>query len=163
MHENWYDTAQICLNGHIANARWVSRPQHNQDFCTKCGAKTIINCVACESPIRGYYHIPGVAAPNPRAVPAYCYNCGKAYPWTEAALKAARDLSDDLDGLSKEEKDKLKGTLDDLVKDSPQTAVAAGRFERLLSKAGKSASESFRQILVDVVSETAKKIIFPDR
>lgn len=156
-----YDTAQICLNGHIANARWITRPRHNQDFCMKCGEKTITKCVNCAAPIRGYYHVPGVFGPDPRVAPAYCHNCGKPYPWTEAALMAARDLSDDLDELSNEDKGKLKGTLDDLVKDSPQTAVAAERFKRLLAKAGKSAPEAFRQILVDVVSETAKKIIFP--
>lgn len=159
--ERGYDIAQICLNGHIANGRWIDRPQHNQDSCPKCGEKTITKCPHCEATIRGYYHIPGIAGPDPRVAPAYCYSCGGPYPWTEAALKAARDLSDDLEELSNEDKGKLKGTLDDLVKDSPQTAVAAARFKRLLAKAGKSASEAFRQILVDVVSETAKKIIFP--
>ena len=157
--ESWYDTAQVCLNGHIVNAWSVKAPEQNQKFCTKCGAKTVTSCAGCQAPIRGHLH-PSFS-PGPDTPPIYCHNCGRPYPWTEAALKAARDLSDDLDELSDEEKEKLKGTLDDLVKDSHQTAVAAERFKRLLAKAGESAARAFRQVLVDVVSETAKKIIFP--
>ena len=50
--------------------------------------------------------------------------------------------------------------LDDLLHDSPMTQVAASRFKRLLSKAGHGAAESFRELLVDVVSEAAKKAIW---
>jgi hypothetical protein len=145
----------------MINAFSVSQPEHNEKFCRKCGERTVAACQECRAPIRGYYHIPNVYGGGPETAPSYCHNCGKAYPWTESALKAARDLSDDLQELTDEEREKLKGTLDELVKDSPQTTVAAGRFNRLLQKAVKSAAEAFRQILVDVISESAKKIIFP--
>jgi hypothetical protein len=157
--ESWYDTVQVCLNGHIANAWSIKAPQHNQKFCTKCGQRTVTACPGCEAPIRGHLH-PSFS-PDSSASSAYCHNCGKPYPWTERALKAARDLSDDLEELTADEREKLQATLDDLVKDSPQTTVAAGGFNRLLTKAGRPATEAFRQILVDAVSETAKKIIFP--
>ncbi|WP_096467743.1 DUF2321 domain-containing protein [Aneurinibacillus soli] len=39
--------------------------------------------------------------------PAYCRNCGNAYPWTEEALKAAKELADEIDGLTSDEKELL--------------------------------------------------------
>jgi len=57
MENGWYDTAQICTNGHVINSMARSEPKHNKKFCDKCGAKTIMNCPNCNSPIRGDYHI----------------------------------------------------------------------------------------------------------
>jgi hypothetical protein len=58
MINGWYDTAQICINGHIINSMSKSHPEHNKKFCDKCGAQTITNCPNCNAPIRGYYHAP---------------------------------------------------------------------------------------------------------
>jgi hypothetical protein len=85
--------------------------------------------------------------------------CGKPYPWTETALETARELIQELE-LSQEDKDTLEGTIDDLVTDSPKTQVAAMRFKRLVLKAGHGMLQVFRDILVDVASETAKKAIW---
>jgi len=93
-------------------------------------------------------------------LPIFCPDCGKPYPWTEAKLKAAQELSDELDNLSPAEHDLLKKSLDDIIRDTPQTPVAATQFKRLVAKAGKVAADGFRDILVDVLSEAAKKIIF---
>ena len=93
--------------------------------------------------------------------PNFCPDCGKPYPWTEAKLKAAQELANELDNLNPEERSLLKKSLDDIVRDTPQTTVAATRFKRLVAKAGKPAAEAFRKLLVDVLSETAKKIIYP--
>jgi hypothetical protein len=94
-------------------------------------------------------------------VPAYCHSCGKPYPWTAARIDAAKELSDELDGLTAEEKEQLKKSIDDIVVDTPRTTVAATRFKRLASKAGKGAVDSFKSILISVLSEAAKKILFP--
>ncbi len=79
----------------------------------------------------------------------------------EVKLKAARELSDELENLSLEERERLKKSLDDIVRDTPQTTVAATRFKKLVAKAGPVVADSFRKILVDVLSETAKKVIWP--
>ena len=58
MSDGRYDTAQICINGHIINSMSISKPEHNKKFCDKCGEPTITNCQNCNAPIRGYYHPP---------------------------------------------------------------------------------------------------------
>jgi len=160
--DNWYDTAQICIEGHPINCMSVSSPEHNRKFCRKCGAKTITNCENCSAPIKGFYHDPWASRPGnlswftPRS---FCDNCGKPYPWTEAKLKAARELADLLEELKPEERELLKKSFDDIVRDTPQTAVAATQFKRLAAKVGKTVAEELRKLVVDIASETAKKII----
>ena len=167
MKDNWYDTAQICINGHPINSRAASWPQHNMDFCDKCGASTITNCPNCNAPIKGVYHSPDDLIPANRSAckrfkpPPFCENCGKQYPWTEAKLKAAKELSDEIDNLNPEERELLKKSLDDIVRETPQTTVAVNRFKKLVAKAGKPAADAFRDILVDIVSEAIKKTIWP--
>jgi hypothetical protein len=116
MGTSWYDTAQVCLNGHAVNDMVRAAPQLNKDFCTECGAPTITACQNCKAPIQGEYHVPGVfgfgAAYSP---PSFCHKCGAAYPWTEAKLQAARELADELDELSPDEIEVLKGALTTLL------------------------------------------------
>ena len=94
-------------------------------------------------------------------LPSFCPDCGKPYPWTEAKLKAAKELADELDSLSPEECELLKKSLDDIIvmEDTPQTPVAATRVKKLIIKAAKPVAEAFRKLFIDVASETAKKII----
>jgi hypothetical protein len=160
MNESWYDTAQICTNGHVTNSASISSPQHNKKFCDKCGAPTITNCQNCNACIQGHYHAPDLWLYSYKR-PSFCHNCGKPYPWTEASLKAAQELSDELDSLSPEERSMLKKSLDEIVWDTPGTTVAATRFKKLIAKAGQVAANGFRDILVDVLSEATKKIIWP--
>ena len=155
-----YDVGQICLNGHTVNAMSQRWPQHSKKFCDKCGAATTTTCQACSAPIQGDYYVPNFIGASHYSPPAFCHNCGKPYPWTEARLKAAHELSDELDNLTDDEKESLKKSLDEIVHDSPQTTVAAMRFKKLAAKAGKSAADAFREILVDVASEAAKKTIW---
>lgn len=92
--------------------------------------------------------------------PAYCYNCGKPFPWTVSGLEAAFELADELEGLSQEEKQQLKDSIPDLVRNTPQTIVAETRFKKLMKKAGAEAYDGMKSMLVDVVSEAVKKSIF---
>jgi len=119
MSDNWYDTAQICTNGHVINSQSVYRPEHNKKFCDKCGAPTITNCQNCNSPIKGYYHVPpvGTTKYTDLPLPSFCPVCGEPYPWTEAKLKAAKELTDLLEDLSPEEREILKKSFDDIVLD----------------------------------------------
>jgi len=181
MSDGWYEKAQICTSGHVINWMSALKPEYNRSFCDKCGAPTITNCQYCKAVIRGYHHeglpahedadmmLQEVMGLMPSAMnyninlirPSFCPDCGKPYPWTEAKLKAARELSDELDSLSPKERELLKKSINDIVRDTPQTTVAATQFKRLAAKAGKVAADAFRDILVDVLSETAKKIIWP--
>ena len=114
MNGNWYDTAQICTSGHVINSQSVCRSEHNKEFCDKCGAPTITNCQNCNLPIRGYYHVPpmGTLDYTDLPLPRFYPDCGKPYPWTEAKLKAAQELSDEIEDLSPEEHEILKKSLD---------------------------------------------------
>jgi hypothetical protein len=136
----------------------ISSPQFKKKFCDKCGAPTITNCQNCDTPIRGGYHSDFIGFFD-YTPPSFCHDCGKPYPWTEAKLKAAQELTDLLEDLSPEEREILKKSFDDIVRDTPQTTVAATRFKKLVAKAGKVAAEQLRELVVDIASETAKKII----
>lgn len=160
MSDSYYDVAQICKNGHVINSMAHDYPQSNQDFCDKCGEQTITACESCNTNIQGHYHVPGVFGFSGFNTPSYCYNCGATYPWTQRSLEAAKELADELESLTEEEKEALKSSLPDLVKDGPKTVVAESRFRKLMKKAGADAYDGMRSILVDVVSEAVKKSIF---
>ncbi len=155
---SWYDVAQICLGGHVANSTTQRFPQQNKDFCDKCGQPTITACPACEKAIRGRYHQQNVIdLTEDDPAPLHCIGCGKPYPWTEHRLAAAKELVQEMEGLTEEERELLARSLDDLVRDTPQTPVAATRVKQLVTKAGGAALQALRDILVDIASETAKK------
>ena len=165
MSDSWYDIAQICNKGHIITDRFASRPGSSKKFCDRCGAATITNCQNCKSPIRGYsrprtdYSGALVMGSSLSAPPSFCPDCGNPYPWTEAKLKAAQEFADMLEELSLEERDLLKKSLDDIALDTPQTPVAANRIRMLAAKVSKVLAEQLRELVVDIASETAKKII----
>ena len=56
MRDDWYDVAQICLNGHVINESVKEYPKFNKKYCDKCGASTITNCPNCHAEIQGEYH-----------------------------------------------------------------------------------------------------------
>ena len=155
-----FDIAQICLNGHVVNDSTIHYPDHNKDFCDKCGAKTITHCPHCNDPIRGRYYMKFVYDASPFRAPAYCHNCGAPYPWTEAKLNAAKELAEELERLTEEERKILAQSIDDLVKESPKTELAATRVKKLLAKAGKEGARLMLEILKEVASETAKKVLW---
>lgn len=158
MSQGRYDTAQICLMGHIITDSSTDCPQDKMNFCDKCGASTIVACQKCNTPIRGMYR--GNYGIGLDSAPSFCHACGKPYPWTEAKIKAAQDLSDELEKLSPNDKDTLKKSIEDIIRDTPQSQVAAIRFKKLVLKAGSEAATAFRQILVDIASEAVKKQIW---
>ena len=146
-------TAQYCLNGHPNGFANPTPPTTRQSFCKICGAASLPACPECQADFPFYMQIP--------PAPPFCHGCGKPLPWTVTALRAAEELTDLQENLSDEEKILLKKSIDDLVRDTPRTTVAAERFKILAGKTGKATLESLRSILVSVASETAKKILFP--
>jgi len=42
-----YGTAQVCLNGHLANLSYHDSPEFRQEFCNQCGARTVTQCQSC--------------------------------------------------------------------------------------------------------------------
>lgn len=83
------------------------------------------------------------------------------YAWTEARIGAAKELAEETEDLSDEERQTLKASLDDIVRDTPRTTLAATRFKRVAAKTGKGTADAFKEILIGVISETAKKVIWP--
>lgn len=156
-HDAAYDTAQICLHGHVINRESNDKPQHNQKFCSECGASTVNACRSCKTPIRGRYRLSNVQYLGKIPPPLHCHECGKPYPWTGAMLKAARELINEAPNLEDEEREELKQDIDDIVRDTPRAPVAANRFRRLAAKAGKETMECVRSLVVDIVSEVTLK------
>jgi hypothetical protein len=154
------DTAQVCLNGHTINRRFKTWPDNNSPRCSKCGAATITQCTNCKTDIRGGY-IGGPPSLGNEPPDPFCHQCGAAYPWTESRLSSAREVAREIEALSDNEKGILSRSLDDLVRETPNTPVAVFRFKQLVSKVGKPAAEALKSILVDVIVESAKRQIWP--
>ncbi len=77
----------------------------------------------------------------------------------EYKLQEAKKLSDKLENLTDEEKETLKSSIDDVVKDTPKAEKSASKIKNLLAKAGKKVGSALERILVEVASETAKRVI----
>ncbi|XOB41824.1 MAG: DUF2321 domain-containing protein [Candidatus Nealsonbacteria bacterium] len=77
-----YETMQVCRRGHQITDHYNSSPKFRQEFCDKCGAKTIYRCPKCGVPIRGHYIIEGFVDLTSTPVPLNCHNCGANYPWS---------------------------------------------------------------------------------
>jgi hypothetical protein len=158
----YHDVAQICLNGHTITRNARGSPEFTKKFCSTCGERAIMACDNCDAPIRGEYHADGVVflSASIPAPPAFCDACGKPFPWTQRKVDAAKALAEELDELSSDEKTKLRQSIDELSSDSTQTEVAAVRFKKIMAKVGKESFAAMRKIVVDVLSEAAKKSIF---
>ena len=159
MDTEGYDIAQICQNGHVTNNYTQQSPEFNEKFCQKCGAATITKCPNCDSPIRGGYL---EACVLPYEAPKFCINCGEQFPWTRSKIEAANDLAKELSSIDDQDRNVLKNSINELTKDTASTQVAALKFKKVMAKAGNSAASMFRDILTDVLSETAKKILWPE-
>ena len=110
--------------------------------------------------IRGTHHVPAVIGFDDYTAPAFCYKCGEPFPWTATSLRAAEEMADEMDALSDAEKESLKKTLPDLVRETPRARLAETRFKKLMKKAGKESVEGMRGLLTDIVSETVRKTLF---
>lgn len=154
-----YRNATICRNGHVLSASKANESK----YCPMCGCETYSHCPKCKAPIRGLYDVEGVAVIGNREYkkPYYCISCSEPFPWTQLVLDNAVELlslDDDLDNTSKE---LIKNAIPDLIVESPTTPVAVARYRKCVGSVGQIAKDSLRQLLVDVVSESVKKLLFP--
>lgn len=155
-----YRVAEICLNGHVTTSFADIMPQFREKHCSHCGEATITKCPNCDTSIRGSYDDPDRLSFSNYIRPSFCHNCGKPFPWTERSIQAASELMEFSGKLNVSELTQFKVDLDSLVKDAPQSKVASFRVRAFLGKAGKEITSVARDILVDIVSETAKKVIW---
>lgn len=154
-----YNNATICENGHI-----VSKYNANvQRFCSRCGARTYSCCPKCGISIRGLYDTPGVICLSARKLPLpyYCHECGAPYPWTEKILNNAVELLSLDDSLDDASKELIKNSIPGLLVNTPTTPVDIAKYKKGMSGAGQILKDSLRQLLIDVVSETVKKVLYP--
>jgi hypothetical protein len=156
-----YDTAQFCANGHCITTCSATSPEFKQDFCSRCGEKTLTSCPNCSASIRGYFHIPGVFGSTEIHTPSFCHKCGKPYPWVALKVTAGKELVDEFEGLNADERMALKGAIDDLIVETPRTQVAIVRVKKFLPKVGKAAADAFRKIMIEVMAEAVKKQLYP--
>lgn len=156
---SYYEVAQVCLNGYIITTRYNMWPQRRKNFCPTCGAKTITQCPNCGESVQGEYIVPGTIGGSSDP-PAYCHSCGQVFPWTSMRLEAARQLTLEKEELD-DEKEVLADSLSDLMTDTPKTTVAAQRWKKALEKLSEHSASALKQIIVEIASETAKKLLFP--
>ena len=154
-----FGTALICKNGHLITDSLEDEPFAQQNFCSICGAEIISACSECGTKFIGAkrYEQNAFTTPGPRKVPAYCRQCGKPYPWTQAALDAATALIREEDELSEAQREQLVTSLPDIVTETPKTSVAIVRFKKGLSAVGKFTAEGLRQFAIDLGCELARK------
>jgi hypothetical protein len=152
-----YYTAQICMSGHVILECVELMPEGREKYCSECGSPTTETCPGCSHPIRGVWR--GSISTASMATPAYCVNCGAAFPWTAEKLAVAKEFADEIPELDTAEREQLKIAIDDLVSGGPKTELAASRFKRLVAKAGKTVGDALQRVVVDVVSETVKKTL----
>ncbi|MEO9295666.1 MAG: DUF2321 domain-containing protein [Nitrososphaera sp.] len=153
-----YDTAQICLNGHTVNSTAHAAPERNEEFCSKCGQKTLTACPACGTCIRGLHRSDNNSFEF--SFPNYCFKCGTSFPWTQRKISAIGELVDAMSELADAEKDDIKSRLPDIIFDNPGTEAASIAVKQALSKMGKEGRLVAEEKILDLASENAKKIIF---
>lgn len=151
-----YESALVCRSGHVITAALGRSPQMAVAYCQDCGASTISACPACDEGIRGRY-APGELGLMSYRRPSYCHKCGAAYPWTQAAREAWREMAQDAEGLTEKERGKLAASIDDLITDTPRTQLAVQRLKQLAQKVGAGAWGPMKEVLVSIASEAAKK------
>lgn len=157
--------AQLCLNGHLITST-SNDIALKQNYCPACGQVTISMCDKCGTPIKGSSREISQLTPPFRYStslyfkPSYCYSCGDTFPWTNRSKEAAYELISFADDLNEQEKDDLKQSIEDLIKDTPKTSIAQVKFKKYATKAGTEIAKGLKDILIDLVSETVKKTVW---
>jgi len=155
-----YRIAEVCPNGHVSTDSADVYPEHREKFCSKCGEATITQCPTCDTNIRGDYYAEGVFGSFGYEPPSFCFNCGSPFPWAERKISGAIELIEAADKLTDNELTQFKNDLNELTKDSPRVQVASLRFKKVMSKVGGSIAGGVKEIIVDVLSEAAKKSLW---
>lgn len=155
-----YHVAEVCPNRHVSTSSADTSPELREKFCSSCGEPTMTQCPSCRAAIRGYYYVEGVFSFSEYTPPAHCHNCGSAFPWTARKIAGAVELVEVGGSLTDSEIVQLRTDLTELTRDSPKTQVASLRYKKVMAKVGSTVAQGVRDIVVDVLSEAAKKAIW---
>lgn len=155
---SYYDIAQVCLNGHTITEMAGDHPEHKRDRCEDCGERTICECQKCNESIQGYYHS-GVIGIFEYTPPRFCQKCGEPFPWIATKLETAKEIVDMMDSLNQQEKEDLKSSIIELVKETAKVSIAKVKLKRYLKKVDSDISDGLKEVLVDVLSEELGKSI----
>ncbi|BCK86523.1 hypothetical protein MIZ01_0285 [Sideroxyarcus emersonii] len=155
-----YRIAEVCPNGHVSTDSADVHPELREAFCSRCGEATITACPSCHTNIRGDYQVGGIFISSEYEPPAFCFNCGSPFPWTERKISGAIELVKEGGRLTEGELSEFKDDLNEMTKGSPRVQAASARFKKVMSKVGTSVAGGVREIVVDVLSEAAKKAIW---
>ncbi len=155
---------KICLNGHQIDTCYdMTDNPNNPEYCEECGKKVISACPSCSEPILGAYVSSFYLSLDfSCAIPNYCKHCSKPYPWTELVINTTEEILSLDDAITENDKSLINDSISDLLVDTPKTKLAIAKFKKGLSSTSSIVKDSLRELLVDVISETAKKAIFPD-
>lgn len=118
----------------------------------------IDKCPSCGSPVRAWYYGGGTVLGNPKYErAAYCKNCVKPYPWTQAALESTAILLQEDTELDEILRNNLVSSLPDIISETPKTQIAIVRFKKAALSVGKFTADALRQFAIDFGCELAKK------
>lgn len=151
-----YDNSIICSNGHIVNEMVHRYPEDNLKYCEKCGAKSLDKCDKCNTLFKGNVY------GNEYKLPLFCFNCGNVFPWTQLKIETAIELGLSSELINDQERDTLRSSTLEIIKDTPKTMLEAIKFKKVIYKIGNGTATMIKETLAAIISETAKKIIWPD-
>ncbi len=149
-----YHTAEICEKGHIISKNGIKI----QNFCKECGSKVIHRCPSCNSSIDGVVQDAWDFSYK-FDLPYYCDKCGKAYPWTLIAIETIQELLLLDPTFNQDDVNFISNNVSELITETPKTKLVATKMKLLIGKATVATGNLAKEILIDVLSETAKKII----
>lgn len=152
-----YLTAVICKNGHVLTSTLELNNERYSKFCSECGEETITKCGTCNEKIRGIFFTNFTSWGY--KIPRNCHNCGRPYIWTTRKLEIAIQYSEEIENLSEKEKEILKQSISDISSNSPIAEVAVIRYKKILKKIGGKIVGKLNDIIVDLASETIKKLL----
>lgn len=151
-----YDNALICENGHIINSMANQFPEDNKKYCDKCGKVALTKCDKCGTLFKG--NIMG----NIYELPSFCENCGSVFPWTQLKIETAIELALSSDLIDDNDRGIIKNAVPEIVRDTPRTMLESTKFKKILFKIGNGTGTMIKETLAAIISETAKKIIWPE-
>jgi hypothetical protein len=139
--------AAVCVNGHVF--AWILEAPLAPKYCAKCGARIIIACPECNATLPGDgemlqwvpYH-------------AYCWQCGKAYPWrADDIARAKRTLSEQAE--VEHWSDAVKARAEQLVDDIAAERAAASEINATLQWLGRHGAENAAPTILDTIERLA--------
>lgn len=143
--------AQICLKGHVQSSDGT--PFDPKAHCKKCGSPCIDECTHCQEPIQGAEKYRPASFSRPR----FCHRCGKPYPWTEDALRTARELLAHDDKLSPDERNQILDDMEYIISDPKGDLVATKK--KLLDFKLEKVKAPIREAVLDFMAKLAVELV----